>query len=157
MESGLYELTITASEDDGGGTISIAPIQIFVQDDPVPPAGISLPTGHSINNSSSLSLMFGGYLFALLAVLALRWTMRRSNASIQAIQLAAIEAAEMKVPEPQVEEEQESPLAEGEVRASSDGSAICPFCSTRSKLPEDKNPPFRFRCPTCSEIVRVVD
>ena len=157
LESGLYELTITASEDDGGGTISIAPIQIFVQDDPVPPAGISLPTGHSINNSSSLSLMFGGYLFALLAVLALRWTMRRSNASIQAIQLAAIEAAEMKVPEPQVEEEQESPLAEGEVRASSDGSAICPFCSTRSKLPEDKNPPFRFRCPTCSEIVRVVD
>ena len=155
LESGLYDLTITASEDDGAGTVSIAPIQIFVQDDPVPPAGISLPTGHSINNSTSLSLMFGGYVFALLAVLALRWTMRRSSASIEAIQVAAAEAAEVQEPEP--EEEEEDPLAEGEVRASSDGSAICPFCSTRSKLPKDKTPPFRFRCPSCSEIVRVVE
>ena len=155
LESGLYDLTITASEDDGAGTVSIAPIQIFVQDDPVPPAGISLPTGHSINNSTSLSLMFGGYVFALLAVLALRWTMRRSSASIEAIQAAAVEAAEVQEPEP--EEEEEDPLAEGEVRASSDGSAICPFCSTRSKLPKDKTPPFRFRCPSCSEIVRVVE
>tara|TARA_Y100000768_G_scaffold92210_1_gene66541 strand:+ start:8530 stop:12558 length:4029 start_codon:yes stop_codon:yes gene_type:complete len=154
IESGLYDLTITASEDDGAGTVSIPPIQIFVQDDPVPPSGISFPTGHSINNSTSLSLMFGGYVFALLAVLALRWTMRRSNASIEAIQLAAAEAAEVEEPEP---EEEEDPLAEGEVRASSDGSAICPFCSTRSKLPKDKTPPFRFRCPSCSEIVRVVE
>ena len=126
IESGLYDLTITASEDDGAGTVSIPPIQIFVQDDPVPPSGISFPTGHSINNSTSLSLMFGGYVFALLAVLALRWTMRRSNASIEAIQLAATEAAEVEEPEP---EEQEDHLAEGEVRASSHGSAICPFCS----------------------------
>ena len=154
LESGLYELSITASEDDGAGTVSIAPIQIFVQDDPVPPAGISLPTGYSINNSTSLSLMFGGYVFAFLAVLALRWTLRRSSASIEAIQLAAAEADEVE--EPELEEE-EDPLAEGEIRASSDGSAICPFCSTRSKLPKDKTPPFRFRCPSCSEIVRVVE
>ena len=154
LESGLYDLTITASEDDGAGTVSLAPIQIFVQEDPVPPSGISFPTGHSINNSTSLSLMSGGYVFGLLAVLALRWSMRRSKASIEAIQLAATEAAEVEEPEPEVEEE---PLAEGEVRAGSDGSAICPFCSTRSKLPKDKTPPFRFRCPSCSEIVRVVE
>ena len=154
IDSGLYQLTITASEDDGAGTVSITPIEIFVQNDPVPPAGISLPTGHSINNSTSLSLMFGGYIFALLSIMALRWSVRRSRASIEAIQLAADEAAEIEEPEP---EEEQDPLAEDEVRSSSDGSAICPFCSTRSKLPKDKTPPFRFRCPSCSEVVRVVE
>lgn len=154
LESGLYDLTITASEDDGSGTVSLTTIQIFVEEDPLPPAGISLPTGHSINNSTSLSVMFGGYIFALLAIMALRWTMRRSRASIEAIQLAAVEAAQIEEPEP---EEEEEPLAEGEVRSSIDGSAICPFCTTRSKLPKDKTPPFRFRCPSCSEVVRVVE
>ncbi len=154
LESGLYDLTITASEDDGSGTVSLTTIQIYVEDAPLPPAGISLPTGHSINNSTSLSVMLGGYIFALLAIMALRWTMRRSRASIEAIQLAAVEAAQIEEPEP---EEEEEPLAEGEVRSSIDGSAICPFCTTRSKLPKDKTPPFRFRCPSCSEVVRVVE
>ena len=52
---------------------------------------------------------------------------------------------------------EEDPLEEGEVRPGADGSASCPFCDTRSKLPEGKTPPFRFRCPSCSKIVRVVE
>ncbi len=153
LDAGLYNLTITASEDDGSGTIVLSPIGIYVQDDPVAPAGISLPTGHSINNSTSLSLMLGGYFLALLAIMTLRWSMRRSQASIAAIEAASIEE-EPEVSEP---EEETIPLAEGEVRPSTDGSAICPFCTTRSKLPADKTPPFRFRCPSCSEVVRVVE
>ena len=154
LEAGLYNLTITASEDDGSGTISLSPIGIYVQDDPVAPAGISLPTGHSINNSTSLSLLLGGYIFAILSVMALRWTMRRSRESI-----AAIEASSTAHEEPEITEpvEEEIPLAEDEVRPSVDGSAICPYCTTRSKLPQEKNPPFRFRCPSCSEVVRVVE
>ncbi len=154
LDAGLYNLTITASEDDGSGTIVLSPIGIYVQDDPIAPAGISLPTGHSINNSTSLSLMLGGYFLALLAIMTLRWSMRRSQASIAAIEAASIEEEEPEVSEP---EEETIPLAEGEVRPSADGSAICPFCTTRSKLPTDKTPPFRFRCPSCSEVVRVVE
>ena len=50
-----------------------------------------------------------------------------------------------------------NPLEDGEVRPGEDGAASCPFCNTRSKLPEGKTPPFRFRCPSCTEIVRVVE
>ncbi|HJM66964.1 MAG TPA: hypothetical protein QF555_05415, partial [Candidatus Thalassarchaeaceae archaeon] len=154
LEAGLYNLTITASEDDGTGTMTLSPIGIYVQDDPAAPAGISLPTGHSINNSTSLSLMLGGYIFAILSVMVLRWTMRRSRESIEAIEASSAVPEESEITEPV---EEEIALAEGEVRPSVDGSAICPYCTTRSKLPKDKTPPFRFRCPSCSEVVRVVE
>jgi uncharacterized membrane protein len=154
LEAGLYNLTITASEDDGTGTMTLSPIGIYVQDDPAAPAGISLPTGHSINNSTSLSLMLGGYIFAILSVMVLRWTMRRSRESIEAIEASSAVPEESEITEPV---EEEMALAEGEVRPSVDGSAICPYCTTRSKLPKDKTPPFRFRCPSCSEVVRVVE
>jgi len=37
-----------------------------------------------------------------------------------------------------------------------DGKVTCPNCAATLKMPASKEPPFRFKCPKCSEKVRVV-
>ena len=37
-----------------------------------------------------------------------------------------------------------------------DGKVTCPSCAATLKMPASKEPPFRFKCPKCSEKVRVV-
>ena len=54
------------------------------------------------------------------------------------------------------EEEKESDLKEGEVRADDDGTVRCYACDSRIRLPKEKEPPFRFKCPTCEVMNRVM-
>ena len=158
LPQGTYDVVLTASENGGVGEVSLAPLSLFIEDEPVPPTGIALPLGAEMDNMTSIFVLLGGYLLAMLLIQILRSTRRRSAekvAEAEARADARIEAITVDSEnEPIIEED---PLEEGEVRPGEDGSASCPFCDTRSKLPEGKTPPFRFRCPSCSKIVRVVE
>ena len=45
---------------------------------------------------------------------------------------------------------------DGEVKMV-DGRVNCPGCASSLKMPEGRQPPFKFTCPKCQESVRVVD
>ena len=47
-------------------------------------------------------------------------------------------------------------LSEGEARIS-DGRVSCPSCSSSLKMPEGREPPFKFKCPKCKESIRAVE
>ena len=158
LSQGTYEVVLTASENGGAGEVSLASLALFIEDEPVPPTGIALPFGAEMDNMTSILVLMGGYVLAMLLLQILRTSRRRSAEKVAAAEASAdarIEAMNAEYESaPSVEED---PLEEGEVRPGDDGAASCPFCNTRSKLPEGKTPPFRFRCPSCAEIVRVVE
>lgn len=54
------------------------------------------------------------------------------------------------------EENLDADLLHGEIRADEDGTARCHSCSARIRLPSDKETPYRFKCPTCQEMNRVM-
>ena len=90
--------------------------------------------------------MFSGWLFAALLLL---WMRRGAKlAEKERIDSAWDEAAE--------EASKDDDLSAGEIRAAEDGTARCHACEARIMLPSDKEPPFRFKCPTCEEMNRVV-
>ena len=158
LPQGTYDIVLTASENGGVGEVSLAPLSLFIEDEPVPPTGIALPFGAEMDNMTSIFVLLGGYVLTMLLIQILRSTRRRSVekvAEAEARADARIEAINAESEsEPLIEED---PLEEGEVRPGPDGAVSCPFCDTRAKIPEGKTPPFRFRCPSCSEIVRVVE
>ena len=158
LPQGTYDVVLTASENGGAGEVSLAPLALYIEDEPVPPSGIALPLGAEMDNMTSIFVLIGGYVLAMLLIQVLRSTRRRSAekvAEAEARADARIQAINAESEsEPPVEDD---PLEQGEVRPGADGAASCPFCNTRSKLPTGKTPPFRFRCPSCTEIVRVVE
>ena len=54
------------------------------------------------------------------------------------------------------EENKDSDLSRGEIRADEDGTARCYSCEARIRLPTDKEAPYRFKCPTCGDMNRVM-
>tara|TARA_B100000902_G_scaffold397671_1_gene462178 strand:+ start:16 stop:1947 length:1932 start_codon:yes stop_codon:yes gene_type:complete len=158
LSQGTYEVVLTASENGGAGEVSLAPLALFIEDEPVPPSGIALPFGAEMDNMTSIFVLMGGYVLAMLLLQILRTSRRRSTEKVAAAEASADARIEAMTAEHEsAPPAEEDPLEEGEVRPGDDGAASCPFCNTRSKLPEGKTPPFRFRCPSCTEIVRVVE
>ncbi len=158
LSQGTYEVVLTASENGGAGEVSLSSLALFIEDEPVPPTGIALPFGAEIDNMTSIFVLMGGYVLAMLLLQILRSTRRRSAEKIAAAEASADARIESMIAETESTPPVEiNPLEDGEVRPGEDGAASCPFCNTRSKLPEGKTPPFRFRCPSCTEIVRVVE
>ncbi|MBT60727.1 MAG: hypothetical protein CMA63_04145, partial [Euryarchaeota archaeon] len=59
--------------------------------------------------------------------------------------------------EPQeIEEETATPLGFNECTME-DGKVTCPSCQARLGVPRGSQPPFRFTCPKCSTMIRVVE
>ena len=104
-------------------------------------------------NAANLAIaMLSGWIFAALLIF---W-IRRSSATRKkkTISDAWVDAAEKQEGE---EESKDSDLKEGEVRADDDGTARCYSCDSRIRLPKEKVPPFRFKCPSCDLMNRVVE
>ena len=154
MDVGTVDLRIEASGtlDDGHGfSIASNTVQITVEHEPDDPTEAVLWEGGPMVNAANLAIaMIAGWIVAALLVL---WMRRSSlNQKKKTISDAWIEADEEEK-----EEEKESDLKEGEVRADDDGTVRCYACDSRIRLPKEKEPPFRFKCPTCSVMNRVVE
>ncbi|MEE2812604.1 MAG: NEW3 domain-containing protein [Candidatus Thermoplasmatota archaeon] len=154
MDVGIVDLRIEASGtlDDGHGfSIASNTVQITVEHEPDDPTEAVLWEGGPMVNAANLAIaMIAGWVVAALLVL---W-MRRSS---QKQKKKTISDAWIDAGEEEKEEEKESDLKEGEVRADDDGTARCHACDSRIRLPKEKEPPFRFKCPTCSVMNRVVE
>ena len=147
---GTADIRIEASgtlADGQGYSISSPSTTLTVEFDDPPPKEAELWDGGPMVNAANLAIaMLSGWIFAGLLVMWIRYSSKsRANKSAQD---AWDEAAE--------EENKDADLKHGEIRADEDGTARCHACDSRIRLPTDKEAPFRFKCPTCQEMNRVM-
>jgi hypothetical protein len=148
---GTVDLRIEASGtlDDGHGySIPSNTVQITVEHEPEEPTEAVLWKGGPMVNAANLAIaMLSGWIFAGLLILWIRRGSRKRQDKIISDAWADTED----------EVEKDDDLKDGEVRGDEDGTARCHSCDSRIRLPADKEPPFRFKCPTCSTMNRVVE
>jgi hypothetical protein len=94
-----------------------------------------------------LNALFGGWGFSLLLLGVLFLVRGRKQNTVN---------AEGDAEEEEEEGEKETPLGFNECRME-DGKVSCPSCSARLGVPRGSEPPFRFTCPKCSTMIRVVE
>ena len=155
-----YSLTLQPSGEPTVGSLDIRIVAsgqnfqvsspsntIDVEFEPPAPTEAVLWNGGPMVNAANLAIaMLTGWLFAGLLIMWVRYSSKaRAKKSAQD---AWDEAAE--------EENKDSDLNFGEIRADEDDTARCHSCDSRIRLPTDKEAPFRFKCPTCEEMNRVM-
>jgi hypothetical protein len=177
-DEAVYELMMVSSFATIGGELSMRvqaagpshqllsdPFTVNVLGPTVPPNGVSFGV-FELNNQNSITIMAVGWLittmFALLAI------SKRRKARSDHIRSTFFETEEtlgegsldatLPLPPPpgSIDDSDDDGLAEGEIRMI-DGRVTCPGCSSSLKMPEGRQPPFKFKCPKCQESVRVVD
>jgi hypothetical protein len=136
---GAYQIGESTSSDVSND------FEVKIEGPAVPPNGVRLPFGMELSQSDSLNALFGGWGFSLL-LLAVLYLIRRKK------QDATLEEEE----EEDDEEENETPLGFNECRME-DGKVSCSSCDARLGVPRGSEPPFRFTCPKCSTMIRVVE
>ena len=147
---GAIEIRIEASgslSDGQGFLVSSETNTLEIEFDAPPPTEAELWSGGPMVNAASLAIaMISGWLFAGLLIMWMRYSAKMR--SKQTAQDAWDEAAE--------EENKDADLSHGEIRADEDGTARCYSCEARIRLPTDKEAPYRFKCPTCGDMNRVM-
>jgi predicted RNA-binding Zn-ribbon protein involved in translation (DUF1610 family) len=134
---GAYQIGESTSSDVSND------FEVKIEGPAAPPNGVRLPFGMELSQSDSLNALFGGWGFSLL-LLAVLYLIRRKK------QDATLEEEE------EDEEENEIPLGFNECRMD-DGKVTCSSCDARLGVPRGSEPPFRFTCPKCSTMIRVVE
>ena len=115
----------------------------------LPPNGVQLPFDVALSQSDSLNAMFGGWLFSFLILAVLYLRREKKDVSL----------ATPKESEPEAEEEpveEVTQLGYNECRLEGD-KVSCPSCDARLGVPRGSEPPFRFSCPKCTTLIRVVE
>jgi phage FluMu protein Com len=146
---GTVDFRIEASGTlSGQGFLVSGPTStVTVEFEPPVPTEAELWDGGPMVSAANLAIaMLSGWLFAGLLIMWMRISSKsrdRKNA-----QDAWDEAEE--------EENKDADLSHGEIRADEDGTARCHACDSRIRLPTEKVAPFRFKCPTCQEMNRVM-
>ena len=146
---GVVDIRIEASGtlSGQGFLVSGSTSTLTVEFEPPAPTEAELWNGGPMVNAANLAIaMLTGWIFAGLLVMWMRFS-SKSRAKKNA-QDAWDEAVE--------EENKDADLSHGEIRADEDGTARCHACDSRIRLPSDKEAPFRFKCPTCDEMNRVM-
>jgi uncharacterized membrane protein len=135
--------------------ISSQPFILSVEGEHQPPAGLLLPFGLELDNQSSLSILSAGWILALLLIAVMRLTRKRSSRKEgdPLPGLPALDLDELDLPPAPATK---SKSGQAEVSVDAAGKVTCPGCQTRLKTPANKDPPFKFKCPKCSESVRVI-
>ena len=147
---GSLDIRIEASgtlADGQGFSVSSPSTTLTVEFDDPPPKEAELWDGGPMVNAANLAIaMLSGWIFAGLLVMWMRFSSKsRANKSTQDAWDDAME-----------EENKNADLKHGEIRGDEDGTARCHACDSRIRLPTDKDAPFRFKCPTCEEMNRVM-
>ena len=119
-------------------------IRIEVLGPDLPPNGLSLPLGLEVTQSQAVGMTSAGWLFALLFFLLLR---RKSSSILVARDFDEVDDDEVK---------DTDNLGFNECRIGEDNKVRCPSCEAKLGVPRNSTPPFKFTCPKCSSVIRVV-
>ena len=116
----------------------------------LPPNGIQLPFDVTLGQSDSINAMLGGWGLSLL-ILSVLYLRRGKKDSVH-----SAEGDLSEYDEAEVVEEESTELGYNECRLEGD-KVSCPSCDARLGVPRGSEPPFRFTCPKCSTLIRVID
>jgi hypothetical protein len=130
----------TSSETSGDVVVRIIGPEL-------PPNGIQLPFDVALSQSDSLNAMLGGWGLSLL-ILSVLYLRRGKKDSVL--------SAEEDLSEYDEAEEESAELGYNECRLEGD-KVSCPSCDARLGVPRGSEPPFRFTCPKCSTLIRVIE
>jgi predicted RNA-binding Zn-ribbon protein involved in translation (DUF1610 family) len=127
----------------------------------MPPEGVELLFGVTLDKSETLYTMFGGWAFSILLLLLMNM-LRKRRKSKRTIEQDSDE--DDSVVEEKVEKKKKKDkvvkahtLGKNECRMSSDNKVTCPSCEARLGVPRGSVPPFKFTCPKCETKIRVVE
>ncbi|MEE2812678.1 MAG: hypothetical protein VX627_06645, partial [Candidatus Thermoplasmatota archaeon] len=147
---GTVEIRVEASgtlSDGQGFAINSESKSLDIEFEAPAPTEAELWSGGPMVNAANLAIaMISGWLFAGLLIMWMRFSSKaRAKKNAQDAWDEAIE-----------EESKDDDLKHGEIRADEDNTARCHACESRIRLPTDKEAPFRFKCPTCEAMNRVM-
>jgi hypothetical protein len=119
-------------------------IFVTVEGPDLAPTGLSLPLGFEVTQSQTIGFASLGWLAAVVFFMLLR---RRKDSTPALIEEDEIE---------EVKETKEEVLGFNECRIDDDNKVRCPSCETKLGVPRNSTPPFKFTCPKCDSMIRVV-
>jgi hypothetical protein len=159
-ESQLANLMISASVEIDGATYTLESgnLSVEIEGPEMPPEGVELLFGVTLDKSQTLYTMFGGWIFSIsLLVLMNMLRKRRKNNPSYGTEVEDDSESEQDSEEKKDEEVEAHSLATNECRMSSDNKVTCPSCEARLGVPRGSVPPFKFTCPKCEIKIRVIE
>ena len=161
-ESASASIVISASVEIDGSSYPAESnnLSVEIEGPELPPQGVDLLFGISLDKSQTIYTMFGGWVFAVL-LLFLMNTLRKRRKAKSTTSLESsddIDEQDVKKQKPKKEKEVKAhTLGKNECRMSSDNKVTCPSCEARLGVPRGSVPPFKFTCPKCDTKIRVVE
>jgi uncharacterized membrane protein len=154
-------LLISASVEIDGATYTLDSdnLSVEIEGPEMPPEGVELLFGVTLDKSETLYTMFGGWIFSILLLMLMNMLRKRrkSKPSSSEDDFDDDSVTEVKRKKKKEKEVQARSLAKNECRMSSDNKVTCPFCEARLGVPRGSVPPFKFTCPKCDTKIRVVE
>jgi len=160
-ESGFASIVITANVEIDGTYYPEESnnLSVEIEGPELPPQGVDLLFGISLDKSQTVYTMFGGWLFSILLVTLMISLRRRRKAKLGiSSDENEIDEQDVKQQKPKKEKEVKAhTLGKNECRMTADNKVICPSCEAKLGVPRGSVPPFKFTCPKCDTKIRVVE
>ena len=161
-ETQSASIVITANVEIDGTTYTVESgnLSVDVEGPELPPEGVELLLGVTLDKSQTLYTMFGGWIFSLILLMLMNMLRKRRKPSMDSeVQddLEGDSTTEEESTQNSDEEVDVHTLGENECRMSSDNKVNCPSCNARLGVPRGSVPPFKFTCPKCETKIRVVE
>ncbi len=163
-ESASLRLSATIEVDSVTYTQESDNMSVGIEGPELPPNGIELPFDVKLDQSQALSIMAGGWAFAILLILLMNMLRKRRKKASNNAEFNdeddADEPTSKKSKKSKKKEEEDvkvHKLQPNECRMTPDNKVICPFCEAKLGVPRGSTPPFKFTCPKCDEKIRVVE
>ncbi|MAR94433.1 MAG: hypothetical protein CMA45_05115 [Euryarchaeota archaeon] len=163
-ETQSASLMISANVEIDGSTYTVESgnLTVDITGPEMPPEGVELLFGVTLDKSQTLYTMFGGWIFSILLLMLMNTLRKRRKAKTSKEgELDDDEVTEQKDTKKQKakkdKEVKAHTLGHNECRMSSDNKVTCPSCEARLGVPRGSVPPFKFTCPKCDTKIRVVE
>ena len=160
-ESGFASIVILANVEIDGSSYPAESnnLSVEIEGPELPPQGVDLLFGVSLDKSQTVYTMFGGWIFSILLIFLMVTLRRRRKAKTSnSINDDEIDEQDVKQQKPKKEKEVKAhTLGKNECRMTSDNKVICPSCEAKLGVPRGSVPPFKFTCPKCDSKIRVVE
>ena len=161
-ETQSASIVITANVEIDGTTYTVESgnLSVDVEGPELPPEGVELLFGVTLDKSQTLYTMFGGWIFSLILLMLMNMLRKRRKPSMESEDQDDSEG-DSTTEEESTQNSDEGvdvhTLGENECRMSSDNKVNCPSCNARLGVPRGSVPPFKFTCPKCETKIRVVE
>lgn len=162
-ETQSASLVISANVEIDGSTYTVESenLTVDIVGPEMPPEGVELLFGVTLDKSQTLYTMFGGWIFSILLLMLMNTLRKRRKAKTSNQEEfeddTVTELKDSKKKKKKDKEVKAHPLGHNECRMSSDNKVTCPSCEARLGVPRGSVPPFKFTCPKCDTKIRVVE